>query len=289
MKKYILFLIPVFLVVNCSTKSESREQITMLFQFPKKVKEVSGIIWHNNLIWSIQDSGNSNEVFGFSISGEMKEKVEVKGASNVDWEDITTDKNGNLYIGDFGNNDNDRKDLAIYKLAVSDYDKVSEKITFHYPEQKDFPAKKKDKLYDCEAFFLYQNHFYLFTKNRSKGFDGTTLLYKIPAVAGNHPAQLIAKFKTCSNYNSCVITGASISPDEKRIVLLSHDRIWLFEDFKGDEFLNGKITELALNHYSQKEAVSFKDNDKLIIADERTKKVGGNLYEISINTLKSSN
>ena len=65
-----------------------------MFQFPKKVNEVSGIIWHNNLIWSIQDSGNSNEIFGFSISGEMKEKVEVNDASNVDWEDITTDKNG---------------------------------------------------------------------------------------------------------------------------------------------------------------------------------------------------
>ncbi len=287
MKKYILFLIPAFLVVNCSTKSESREEITMLFQFPKKVKEVSGIIWHNNLIWSIQDSGNSNEVFGFSISGEMKEKVEVNDASNVDWEDITTDKNGNLYIGDFGNNDNDRKDLAIYKLAVSDYGKVSEKITFYYPEQKDFPTKKKDKLYDCEAFFLYQNHFYLFTKNRSKGFDGTSLIYKIPVVAGNHQAKLVAKIKTCSNYNSCVITAAAISPDEKKVVLLSHDRIWLLENYKGDNFSAGTMKELELNHYSQKEGVCFKNNETLLIADEKDKKTGGNLYEVNLKKLKS--
>lgn len=287
MKKYILFLILVFLLVNCSTKSESREEVTMLFQFPKKVKEVSGIIWHNNLIWSIQDSGNSNEVFGFSISGEMKDKVEVNDASNVDWEDITTDKNGNLYIGDFGNNDNDRRNLAIYKLAVSDYSKVSEKITFYYPEQKDFPAKKMDKLYDCEAFFLYQNHFYLFTKNRSKGFDGTSLIYKIPAIAGNHAAKLIGKIKTCSNYNSCVITGAAISPDEKKVVLLSHDRIWLLENYKGDNFSAGTMKELELNHYSQKEGVCFKNNETLLIADEKDKKTGGNLYEVNLKKLKS--
>ncbi|WP_299518964.1 hypothetical protein, partial [uncultured Flavobacterium sp.] len=261
--------------------------VSMLFQFPKKVKEVSGIIWHNNLIWSIQDSGNSNEVFGFSISGEMKEKVEVKGASNVDWEDITTDKTGNLYIGDFGNNDNDRKNLAIYKLAVSDYGKVAEKVTFYYPEQKDFPAKKKDKLYDCEAFFLYQNHFYLFTKNRSKGFDGTSLIYKIPAVAGNHVAKLIGKIKTCSSYNSCVITGAAISPDEKKVVLLSHDRIWLLENYKDDNFSAGTMTEFELNHYSQKEGVCFKNNETLLIADEKDKKTGGNLYEVNLKKLKS--
>jgi hypothetical protein len=28
----------------------------------------------------------------------------------------TKDKDGNLYVGDFGNNDNERKDLCIYKI-----------------------------------------------------------------------------------------------------------------------------------------------------------------------------
>jgi hypothetical protein len=287
MKKYILFLIPFFLVVNCSTKSETNERIEKLFEFPKKVKEVSGITWHKNLVWSIQDSGNSNEVFGFDVSGKMEEKVEVKGASNIDWEDITTDKMGNLYIGDFGNNDNERQDLTIYKLDASDYSKVAAKITFYYPEQKDFPAKKKDKLYDCEAFFVYQNHLYLFTKNRSKGFDGTTLIYKIPTVAGHHKAQLVGKITTCSNYNSCVITGAAISPDEKRFVLLSHDRIWLFDNFKDDNFSSGTMTELELDHFSQKEGICFKNNETLLIADEKNKKTGGNLYEVSLKKLKS--
>ena len=250
--------------------------------------ENSGMLVWDDHIWMLNDGGSLPMLFKLDLAGNIIDSVLVSSSTNIDWEGLTQSST-HFYIGDFGNNNNDRKDLVIYKISTEKSINSIEKINFYYPEQTDFPAKKSEKLFDCEAFFLYQNYFYLFTKNRSKGFDGTTLLYKIPAVAGNHPAQLIAKFKTCSNYNSCVITGASISPDEKRIVLLSHDRIWLFEDFKGDEFLNGKITELALNHYSQKEAVSFKDNDKLIIADERTKKVGGNLYEISINTLKSSN
>lgn len=289
MKLLKLSTLYFILFVSCSSKTDSREKITTLFDFPKKISEVSGITFHNNLIWCIQDSGNSNDIFGFDESGKLVEKIEVQNAENVDWEAITSDKQGNLYIGDFGNNDNDRQDLVIYKLAVSDYSKVSEKIAFYYPEQTDFPAKKKQKLYDCEAFFLYQNAFYLFTKNRSKGFDGTTLIYKIPAVAGNHSAQLIGSFKTCSNYNSCVITGASISWDEKQIVLLGHDRIWLIENFKGDDFLSGTtISELELNHYSQKEGICFKDNESLFIADERSKKIGGKLYEVSLSTLKSS-
>ena len=284
-----LICLSFFFLLACQHNKSRTADINSLFSLPEILSEVSGIVATDSLIWMIEDSGNKAVIYGLRSDGEITKTIELNHLNNLDWEDLTRDKEKNLYIGDFGNNNNDRKDLVIYKISTEKSINSIEKINFYYPEQTDFPAKKSEKLFDCEAFFLYQNYFYLFTKNRSKGFDGTTLLYKIPAVAGNHPAQLIAKFKTCSNYNSCVITGASISPDEKRIVLLSHDRIWLFEDFKGDEFLNGKITELALNHYSQKEAVSFKDNDKLIIADERTKKVGGNLYEISINTLKSSN
>ena len=288
MKLFKLSILYFILFISCSSKTDSREKIATLFDFPKDLSEVSGITFHNNLIWSIQDSGNSNEVFGFDESGKLIEQIEVQDAENIDWEAITSDKHGNLYIGDFGNNDNDRQDLAIYKLASSNYSKVSEKISFYYPEQTDFPAKKKEKLYDCEAFFLYQNAFYLFTKNRSKGFDGSSLIYKIPAIAGNHPAKLIGKFKTCANYNSCVITGATISSDEKQIVLLGHDRLWLFNNFKVDDFLSGKLSELELNHHSQKEGICFKDNETLFIADERSKKIGGKLYEVSLSTLKSS-
>jgi hypothetical protein len=38
---------------------------------------------------------------------------------NIDWEDITKDKDGNLYVGDFGNNDNERKVYVFTKLIKS--------------------------------------------------------------------------------------------------------------------------------------------------------------------------
>lgn len=288
MKLFKFFILYFILFVSCSSKTDSGGRIAVVFDFPKKISEVSGIIYHRDIIWCVQDSGNSNELLGFDDSGKLVERIEVRDAENIDWEAITADKEGNLYVGDFGNNDNDRQDLTIYKLAASDYGNVSEKITFYYPEQKDFPAKKSEKLYDCEAFFLYQNAFYLFTKNRSKGFDGTALIYKVPATAGHHPAKLIGQFKTCSRYNTCVITGAAISPDEKQIVLLGHDRIWLLEDFKGDDFLSGHFSELALHHYSQKEGICFKDDQTLYLADERSKKTGGKLYEVALSALKSS-
>ena len=97
----------------------------------------------------------------------------------------------------------------------------------------------------------------------------------------------MGEFKTCDNYNHCAITAASISPDETKVAVLTHDKVFLFENFKGDDFLNGLKTTLELNHFSQKEAISFINNDKIFIADEKAKNTGGNVYEFSIKQLKT--
>ncbi|MES2747760.1 MAG: hypothetical protein V4648_05245 [Bacteroidota bacterium] len=259
---------------------------------PKELKENSGIVLGDaSHFWTINDSGNANEVYQIDTNGTITNTIEITNLENNDWEDITKDDEGALYIGDFGNNDNTRNDLGIYKIAKTDLTKTAvtsvQKTTFVYPEQESFPPKKKNLLYDCEAFFELDGHFYLFTKNRSKGFDGTTLLYKIPNREGHFNAQLLGSYKTCDDYATCSITSAAISPNKKQIVLLSHSKLWLIENFKDDDFLNGTITELPLNHNSQKEGICFKDNDKLIITDERVKKKDGKLYEVSLQQLKT--
>lgn len=280
-----------FILLACQNASET---ITELYRLPKKLKEVSGIIYteKDNLFWTLEDSGNPNKIYGLNVeNGTVEQTITIENTLNVDWEDITKDPVGNLYIGDFGNNDNLRKDLCIYKIDKNSLTKKNAvpayKISFSYPEQKDFPPKKTALFFDVEGFFEYKNNFYLFTKNRSKGFDGTTFLYKIPNKAGFHQAALMGKFKTCDNYNHCVITSAAISPDASKVVLLAHDKIVLFENFKGDNFLNGTHTQLKLNHFSQKEAICFKNNETLIIADEKTNKAGGKVYEVSLTALKS--
>ncbi|MCV9930108.1 hypothetical protein OIU83_20790 [Flavobacterium sp. LS1R49] len=284
MKNYISIIL-AFILLACQQDSSV---LKTLYSLPKKLKEVSGITYFSEtgILWTLEDSGNANKIYGLNAQGKIAKTIVITNATNVDWEDITKDKAGNLYIGDFGNNDNIRKDLCIYKVdksALGNENAVSSyKISFSYPEQKEFPPKKTERFYDVEGFFEFNNNFYLFTKNRSKNFDGTAFIYKIPNTAGTQKATLIGTFKTCSNYNHCAITSAAISPDEKKVVVLCHDKVILFQGFQGDLFHKGTQTEISLDHFSQKEAIVFKDNKTLIIADERTKKVGGNVYELSL-------
>lgn len=290
MKKPLLLAVSIILL---ACQQQSNDDLKTLYSLPKKLKEVSGITYlpESNLLYTLEDRGNPNKIYALNAKGEIEKTITITNAENIDWEDITKDKENNLYIGDFGNNDNKRQDLCIYKINKNELNKenaLSEyKISFSYPEQKDFPPKKKEMFYDVEGFFEHQNYFYLFTKNRSKGFDGTAFIYKIPNAAGTQKATKIGEFKTCDNYNHCVLTSASISPDGKKIVVLSHDKIVLFENFQGDSFHKGTQTQINLNHFSQKESVVFKDNNTLLIADEKTSKLDGNVYEFKLNELRN--
>lgn len=283
--KQLSFLLTALILISCQ---QSSSDFKVLFKLPKSLKEVSGITYNTSdkLIYAIQDRGNSNEIQVLNMDGKLTKSIAITNATNVDWEDITQDKIGNIYIGDFGNNDNDRKDLAIYKVSKEklEFDQVESdyKIEFSYPEQTEFPAKKTERFYDVEGFVELNGAFYLFTKNRSKYFDGTVLIYKVENKAGKQKAQRMGSFISCSNYNNCAITAAAISPDGKKIIILAHDKIIVFTDWKNDDLLSAKRKTLDLGHLSQKEAVTFLDDSTLLIADERKKKEGGNVYKFDL-------
>ena len=286
MKKFLPLVLLPSLIAFCQRDSSAIEE---LYTLPKQLKEISGIIYtkSSQLSWVLEDSGNANEIYALDSQGKLQKTITISQTANVDWEDITKDSEENLYIGDFGNNANDRKDLAIYKIDKDSLNKSSVmpsyKISFAYPEQTKFPPKKTALFYDVESFFEYKGNFYLFTKNRSKGFDGTTFLYKVPNKAGFYQAQLLGEFKADGDYQNAAITSAAISPEGTKVVLLSHSQIWVFEDFQSDNFFEGKVNAISLGHFSQKEAICFKDSKTLLVADEKTKKTGGKVYEFHLN------
>lgn len=280
MKTISLFLT---LLLLCSCQNFG--QLKMLADLPKDLEEVSGneFIAESNLIWMANDSGNKAELFAISEKGKVIKVVDVK-AKNHDWEDLTSDKDGNLYIGDFGNNNNKRKNLVILKIDKKDLEKKDaevEKIKFKYPNQKKYPPKKKNRFFDTESFFYFKGNLYLFTKSRVKKEYGKTFLYKIPAKKGDYVAELIGEYENC-NDNECWITSADIAPNGKKMVLLSQQNILVFSNFLGDDFLSGNVREIKLTYSSQKEGVCFKDNNTLLITDERTGGSGGNLYELKL-------
>jgi len=270
-----------FLLVIYGCRNNNLKTIANL---PELVREVSGteIVKNHDNFWMINDAGNESILFELNSKGKLVKTIRIN-ATNNDWEELTSDDKGNLYIGDFGNNKNKRQDLCILKIKNEDLknnDTIGvEYIKFKYPEQKNFPPKKKKFFYDCEAFFYLNDSFYLFTKSRVEGKYGQTTLYKIPAIPGDYTAEKISYYQ--SNYNNitCWITSADISPDKTKVALLSPSKILLFTNFKDNNFLEGKVTEIKFDFVTQKESLFFKDNNTLYLTDEYAYGLGRNLYQ----------
>ncbi len=279
----------LFFFSYCAVSCQDFGKLELLCDLPATLNEVSGIerIGDQEVLWAINDSRNPPEIYAIDPStGKIQQTIRLKNGTNVDWEDLATHPDGTLYVGDFGNNGNSRKDLKIYHVSTPE--KLEKRrhealiTTFAYEDQEAFPPKKKkDKTYDVEAFFYMDDYFYLFTRNRKRKFDGKVRVYKVPAIPGHHTAMKIGSFESCGDSKDCQITSAAIHHETGKIALLSYNKVWIITDYTDDDFASGTFDKIKLDHSSQKESVCFKSENELYIADEKTHG-GRNLYLLKL-------
>ncbi len=277
----------LFLLVIVSCKSQTDSDLTIISDLPLTLKEASGIekTQDSEILWMINDGGNKPILYGVNKNGDIIKQIKVK-AKNRDWEDLTTDEKGNLYIGNFGNNDNDSKNLSILKIAKNDLDSKEEVtpkiISFSYPDQKKFPPKKNKRHFDCEAFIAYNDSLYLFTKSRSPKDHGKTNLYSLPTKKGDYKANYLSSLTTCKD-KGCWVTSADINKSKNKLVLLTEKEVLVFSKFKNTFFFKSEVKQYKFNSTTQKESICFKNDSTLYITDEYQGISGGNLYELKID------
>ncbi|KAA9338506.1 hypothetical protein F0P96_06650 [Hymenobacter busanensis] len=231
-----------------------------------KVVESSGLALANaeGDLWTHGDGGNTSNLYLITPQGDLLRTQPVRGAHNVDWEDLAQDRQrGFLYIGDFGNNANKRRDLRIYRLSGPQFTQV-DTILFRYPDQQQFPPKKARRNFDCEAFFFRDDSLYLFTKNRGKG--NWVKEYHLPAKPGNYVARLADSIRI-----NTWITAADISPNGRTVALLGYGHVYLIEPQPGQKLFSGAKSCLPLPTSGQAEALTFVNDHDFVISNEKGK------------------
>lgn len=261
-----------------------------------KLQHSSGILTLNQgqSFWTQVDNSSPAELYEIDLNCKILRTVKIMGVTKTDWEDITSDNQGTIYLGDFGNNNNSRQDLKIYILRdlanhLSD-SILPELIQFNYKNQTEFPPVAAKRNFDMEATVWYQDTLHLFSKNRTDPFTGYTYHYKISAVPGTYAVNPTDSFKTGDGPDVFFwITGAAFNPVDTELILLSHDRAWIFTDFKGSDFFGGKNTMISLPSYSQKEGICYAKENTWYLTDEyfSSLRIGGNLYEMKLEPTKN--
>lgn len=216
---------------------------------PAELKEVSGMTrLPNGDLWLLNDSRNPAHLYRFEPFSKQLLEVRKLPLKNMDWEDLTHDPAGNLYIGDFGNNGNRRQNLRIYRYNPATH--ALDSILFRYPDQTAFPPERvEDWNFNCEAMVYFQDSLHLFSKNSFKG-NFYTKHYVLPAKPGG---EYVAEFRDSIQLKNRVVTGAALSQDGKVLALTGYimrrqlgflpftrASVLYFTEFKGSQFLNGK-------------------------------------------------
>ena len=233
------------------------------------VKETSGLITFNNLLWTHNDD-HDKTIYGLDSIGKIRRKIILEHTMNNDWEEISQDST-HIYIGDFGNNaSGNRTDLNILKINKTSFlneNPIIETISFKYSDQTDFSAKKPNTTnFDCEAFIVSKDSIYLFTKQWK---SSKTSIYALPNQPGKYTAQLKQTFDTKG-----LVTGATYLESKKIIVLCGYSKLgkpflYLLYDFKNGNFLSGNKRRINLKlPFHQIEGITTKDGLHYFITNE---------------------
>ncbi|WP_439881686.1 SdiA-regulated domain-containing protein [Pontibacter sp. MBLB2868] len=238
---------------------------------PGEISESSGVValFGQHQLVTHNDAGNKPYLYKLDYSGNIVETIKLK-LPNVDWEDLTIDKDGNIYIADSGNNNNNRRELAVYKVNLNTPSQI-QAIRYTYEDQKEYPPSKKNRNFDSEAIFWADGYLYLISKDRGRG--EIAKVYRLPDTGGQYKAKLVG-----SRHLKALVTGAAISPDGETVALLSEEKLHLFTDYSSPAaFYKGKYEEVKLKGAGQTEGVAFEDDETLVITSE-----GGNLYRYKL-------
>jgi hypothetical protein len=261
-----------------------QQSLRRVASFPADLNEISGIQFIQHSFWAINDGGNPARLYQIDTFGNIVKTFKIP-ASNTDWEDICSDGDSMLYIGDFGNNDNNRKDLAIYAVNINQPQKDTlfpTKLAFSYSDQFDFPPASNQKQFDCEAFIFINDTFHLFSKNRTSPFDGWVKHYVLPLKTNNNIAQLTDSFKV-GGFLKEIYWVTSAALDKKTLYLLSSDKMYAFNNSSSSNLFGGAFTTISFGDITQKEGICLDGQGNIWITDEANNGPAG-LYVMEQNT-----
>ncbi len=224
----------------------------------KSLDEISGMTNAHiaGQYWGHSDSGFAPAIHRFNSRGEVLQSVALDGANNRDFEAMTQDASGHIYIADTGDNGLSQGTYQIYQLPASIPDGVSSaqatRIDFKYEDHK--PR-------NCEAMFAHSGKLYLITKQELYDRKAEFFELPIPRNGGTSQAKRLGRMDLPGR-----VTDVAYSPQQKLVAVLTYHGV-AFYDFASPQDLLTKPKHYTYGSFGKCEAICF-DGDSLVITNE---------------------
>jgi hypothetical protein len=261
-------------VIGCDGAADAAGFCTDLQRvgtLPEALDEASGIAasrQHPGTLWVHNDSERSPSLYAIDLTGALLAGVDVPGAGRqIDWEDIAVGpcpQGECLYVGDIGDNQHERDDVAILRFPEPGVRgspvHVVERFPFRYP---DGPR-------DAEALFVMPDTtVYIITKGRS----GPIALYRYPKPfreGEQVELVLVQRFTQGLVQLPDLVTGAAATPDGSIVIVRTYAWLHIYS-FDGDtlaRLLPGRAQDLAALAEPQGEGVEMLADGTVYLVSE---------------------
>lgn len=236
------------------------------------VQESSGIVAgrrNAEVFWTHNDSGSSGpRVWAMRLNaadlaaGVARDLgyVELTGATNVDWEDISYGPDHSIYVFDGGDNPPcNRTDKRIHRFLEPVVDPDGARFTlsatfqtlrFEYPDPANpgAPASQDAHRYDAECMFVHpvSGDIFVVTK-RTTSDTGTARVYKLPAAsitwnsASVHVLEDVTDLTAALGVTASVfstVTAGDVDADGRRVLIRRYGFAFEFVLPDGEPFEN---------------------------------------------------
>jgi hypothetical protein len=176
---YFILIFVISYPLECFSQEYTTLNISGKIELPATLSEISGMDISDRGVFALNDSGNEPIIYlldssDFSIVSEYT----LESIKNHDWEELSI-YGDSVFIGDFGNNFGNRRDLAIHSISLSDLMENKQNVTsrfFSYSGQTSFTNLPYLHRWDCETMIITEGKIYLVSKDWP---NRRSLFYKI--------------------------------------------------------------------------------------------------------------
>lgn len=246
------------------------------------ISESSGLVASRTTpgaYWTHNDSGDGPFIYALNSRGTSLGVFRVTGAQARDWEDIAIGPGPErgksyLYIGDIGDNEGTRSEIAVYRVAEPALTTEIAKSTKTRPGTTDsaeaIRLRYPDGKFDAEALLVHPATGNIYVVNKVPLLNAVVYEAAGPFTPGKSiTMRRIGEIRVPSLFGG-MITGASISPDGRRVALCDYFQGYeLVLPAKSTDFNDiwkQRMTGFDLGKRKQGEAIAYRHDGRALLA-----------------------
>ena len=251
----LMLALLVLVLGGCGPTEEASETISPTARIAhERIDECSGIVYLEGAFYVHNDSGDDPVIYrGTRLDFADAEVLTVDGAAARDWEDITV-LEGDLLVGDIGDNRREREELTLYRVRYLPADKRLQTVATYRVRYPDEP-------HDAEALACIEDVLHLITKARG---DSVTNVYAFDDLGEGtvNVPRLVGQLDIGVGEQ---ITAGTYDPHSRTLVLLTYTHILCYPV----DQIRGLPASRTLIGARQCEAVCFRGDDLIFTNEQR--------------------